>query len=962
MPISIPSTEIISEEDYKKVEVLGLLPTDRDPSAWLRMVARVFAAYKGVDVTKSISAYIDGFHILNSLDDIKNHNPGYYTFIIEKGACFIDDQFIGFKDNVLVKFPKLSFLPGHEYWIVLQYNWLMQADYPLAKFEVIPPDLFVEGEMLKIRGFRITTAGDIELLPEDLDDQFAQNFKKIFDLASEKVIDSLDSIKFQYVMYTPEENKIDPSCKSGDFVYLDYITGTYKPARSCTKRLDKAVGLYLKDITNNNDYIIHGGFVDFGNPRWKIDSKRIYLKNLEPGAEYYLADNCVIGDPANPFYDDTLQMESTDPGKISTKFYPGLVRVGYAVDHDKMYVQLDYTSEIDVQNILELFGDRERFDIRYQDYYRYYALLAEQEYIIDKLANENSLISDLVNEVEDLTSKITNQEITVVNNYNQFDTQKTAVDNSLNTDIFSESNKESFSNIFLKYSYNIQYHQFNYNWKNIFNEITVSLQNFWEILDEIHDNLDDTDSDSILYKSRFTNYSSTSDIKNIVQNFKADCGSLANLITYLEDIVNSSSKVNINDSRLNISISGLDSLLTQYTNYTNKSVSTSTFKNYLDSIYKLDSGNETGYLITILKAIDNIYYNMFFIDIQNLFFKLFDISNYNVFSYTFSIDNIRHTFYKVDRDLNTNLIFDRSQNENDTTYSLISGTDYNENSTEDTISGTYTASQNITNYIDPKFSNYIKKSISKFLQIANKLSSIIYYLISVVKTTKDFLDIMSATESNINNTSNDYNSIETRFNNIESKTETLLSNYQDLQISVIDLYRLKKQKEAINNYLSKLSQTKEDLINRNVELNEEITNLKNALGKDLDFNIPTLSIFMINNYQRIIYNYTYITNRLKIKYKERKVIEDRIEIARNARTEVLSKVPVNKALDEQLKYIIDSYQALLDEINNEITTLTDEYNKIRTTYLGLDPIAHDDPNFDDGGYAVFDLDCLDTVE
>jgi hypothetical protein len=969
----IPSYEIISENDYKQVEVLGLLPTDRDPSAWLRMVARVFAAYKGVDVTKSVSAYIDGLHILNDEDNIVNYDPAYYTFIIEEGACFIDDQFIGFKDNVLVKFPKLQFLPGHEYWLVLQYNWLMQADYPMAHFEVIPPDLFNDSEMLKVRGFKINNDGSFQLLPDDLDDQFAQNFHKILNLAAEKVMDSVESVRFQYLNYDPEENKIDPSCKSGDFVYMDYVSGKYKPARSCTKRLDKAVGLYLKDITNNKDYIIHSGFVDFSNPRWNIHPDRIYLKNLEPGAEYYLADNCIIKDTVNPFYDDELQMQSVDPGKISTKFYPGLVRVGYAVAHDQMYIQLDYTSEIDVQNILELFGDKERFDIRYQDYYRYYALLEDQQFIIDYLTKTNDTMATLTDEIEDIQDEISSTETTFVDNYVVY----TAKDDSLNNKINAFDNKDNYEKSLLRYSYNIQNNMMNnlYN-ENLFKFISDIAYNVRVELEGYVSGVFDTnssDSSNIINsnkKSNFDNSGSTSNpdgnyLKVSLNNVYSDVDNLTKTIKFFDLLLKDENKINAPD----FGASNLDSLTTKIKEYKNHSINTSSFIDYLNGLYnKTDSGEETGYLVKIRKKLYE-YLTDLQIDFKPVIYYIYDTSNYSNFTFTYTMNKFEHTYYEITNSFTTDEIFTRDTNNteyeaypSDDYYSLKSGTDYTENSTTNSLSGTYTASDDIYNYFKIEGYSDLREYYEKTIMKSLKVLALVEMVIEIIKNLKEklleyintegIIDSVSAFEDNINNS----------ISEIKTKTNEFLDSYRDVLNTAIKLENLRNQNDFLNKILNKLNSDYDDYNALLLQIQNDITNLKNALGKDLDFNIPTKSIFMISNYQRIIYNYTYITNRLKIKYKELKVVNDRIEIAHKARTKVQSKVPVNENLLEQLNYIIDSYTALKNEIENEIKSLTDEYNKIRTSYLGLEPIAHNDPNFDDGGYAVFDLDCLDTVE
>ena len=959
------ATELLSKTDYKQVEVLGLQPTDRDPSDWLRMVARVFAAYKGVDVTKTIAAYIDGFHILNDINDIKNHNPGYYTFLIEKGGCFIDDQFIGFKDNLLVKFPQENFLPNTEYLLVLHYNWIMQADYPLAYFEVIHPDLFVEGEMLKIRGIKMTKDGEITLMPDDLNDQFANNFSKLLNLTSQKVMDSLDGTKFQYLVYDPDENKIDTSVKSGDFVFLDYITGTYKPSRSCTKRLDKAVALYLKDITNNKDYVIHGGYVNLGDPRWNIHPDRIYLKNLEPGSEYYLADNCIIKDSVNPYAEDTLNIDSVDPGKISTKFYPGLVRVGYAVEHDKMYIQLDYTSEIDVQNILTLFGDKERFDIRYQDYYRYYALLEQEDFYQKLISNENDNLTSLINLDNTLINDISTHDITFINNYNTYKSKKESLDKFI-TDYDEEVD---FEDIQMKYSYNAQYNSLEklYN-EGLFKNIHDSILEYYNDLSDI---LSDIDATVTTYKldnydkSGSTNNTDGNYIKMRIDNFQADIGYIANRVSTLKNILYGDS--NVSDSDLNIS--KLTPYFTVINDYRTKNINTTTFLNYSKSFYNIEVKNgkptETGFLKNILDKLKGKITDLK-TDFQDIIYDIFDKTNILNFVYSINLPTFTHTLVEVQNTYDaTKSIFNydelTTELSNDK-YSLVEKTDFTNSSTSRTYSSNHSANSNISNYFKHQGFDKLLKKYEETIIIYMKITSQIKILQSLILSINNLYNYYSDTESSIDDVSTQYSDIDTNFESYSNKKEDLLTYFQKTIIEEIDIYSLNEEKD----YIEKLLKNQNDLItnyqNNLITIQSDAENLKQALGTDLDFNIPTKSIFMISNYQRIIYNYTYITNRLKLKYQDQKVVKDRIEIAEKARSKVLSQVPVNKALDEQLKYIIASYNALLDEINNEIQTLTDEYNKIRNEYLGLGPIEVGDKNFDDGGYAIFDLDCLDSVE
>ena len=74
--------------------VVGLNPDDRMPNDWLRMVARVFAAFRKAPLESSIVVYIDGLNI--SIDSYVNDKA---SIKITPGQAFVDDQFIGFTEN-----------------------------------------------------------------------------------------------------------------------------------------------------------------------------------------------------------------------------------------------------------------------------------------------------------------------------------------------------------------------------------------------------------------------------------------------------------------------------------------------------------------------------------------------------------------------------------------------------------------------------------------------------------------------------------------------------------------------------------------------------------------------------------------------------------------------------------------------------------------------------------------------
>jgi len=206
----------------------------------------------------------------------------------------------------------------------------------------------------------------------------------------------------------------------------------------------------------------------------------------------------------------------------------------------------------------------------------------------------------------------------------------------------------------------------------------------------------------------------------------------------------------------------------------------------------------------------------------------------------------------------------------------------------------------------------------------------------------------------------------TNIDNNLNTWENALIDFSDKKrtadLDKLKLENLKSLKNYLNDYLNELNTLNSANVSNMAEIQTEINQKQAALGEDLDENNPIKSIFEISNYQRIIYNYTYITQRLKIKYFERKIIDDRIEIIDQKLIEVTSQVIVDQGIVTDLQNLRASYSALQEQINFEIKTLTEEYNKIRTTYLGLEPISDDNPDFDDGGYAVSNLDCLETAE
>ncbi len=118
--------------------LVGLQPDDRTPSDWLRMVARVFAAYRLTPLEQSIVAYIDGFHLT-----LENEAFPEAIIGITDGQAFVDDQFIGFNNTsdiqpeskVVVDISRMLY--DEIYSVVLCYTWVNIMPPQTPSFDVV---------------------------------------------------------------------------------------------------------------------------------------------------------------------------------------------------------------------------------------------------------------------------------------------------------------------------------------------------------------------------------------------------------------------------------------------------------------------------------------------------------------------------------------------------------------------------------------------------------------------------------------------------------------------------------------------------------------------------------------------------------------------------------------------------------------------------------------------------------
>lgn len=141
--------------------VVGLQPDDRMPGDWLRMVARVFAAYRAKPLEESIVVYIDGLNLT-----LNSHINNIANVGITGGQAFVDDQFIGFLCSSTFEFDSSWLIPDEVYEIVLQYRFIHQFPNPEPHFMIVHKDNVNHEEML-ILGHAVKDTNGILTITDD---------------------------------------------------------------------------------------------------------------------------------------------------------------------------------------------------------------------------------------------------------------------------------------------------------------------------------------------------------------------------------------------------------------------------------------------------------------------------------------------------------------------------------------------------------------------------------------------------------------------------------------------------------------------------------------------------------------------------------------------------------------------------------------------------------------------------
>lgn len=247
--------------------IVGLQPDDRMPHDWLRMVARVFAAYREVPLEQSIVAYIDGLEL-----SLKSFVDPMVTIAVSPGQAFVDDQFIGFEQESDLRF-NINYLQQDlekRYWVVLQYRWINMSPPREPHLYLIyndfdnpsdPANGYNSQEML-ILGYVVRRQNDIDIIDEKKP-WYEELFKK---MTGDAEVD--DKSQLPYAGVINEDGSENPGI-------------TYEVPREGTMDIGWALDFHHV-LGNNVDYNVRLHTVDGDNTNIYINDRTIISQTNGP--------------------------------------------------------------------------------------------------------------------------------------------------------------------------------------------------------------------------------------------------------------------------------------------------------------------------------------------------------------------------------------------------------------------------------------------------------------------------------------------------------------------------------------------------------------------------------------------------------------------------------------------------------------------------------------------------------
>lgn len=962
-------------DDFGEIDIVGLQPDDRLPNDYLRMVARIFAAYRESPLEKAVVAYIDGFQI-HAVDNTVDQT---YDFTINGGSCFIDDQFVGFLDNMFIQEPYSTFVAGRDYSIVVYYEWINITPpmRPIIKFVTYEgPESIDDQTMLEIGRFTITPQREFIMHPQDLTGLYLRNFVKLFSNIEENILENIDLFKFQYIIIP--DSAISPETSSGDFVFFDFIDGYYKPARACTKQFDKAIGLYLRNKSSGSNYLIFSGIVEIDPEKFELDADHIHLVNLEQGATYYLEDGCTetdkykLGSVRQQYVDKTLfpdpgelgvyyidsstdvawvwnpnktkldidgnplldvngeiikgdydvaspQPELEDKrGKITKRFFPSTVRIGFAIDHKTLSIDMDFSSELNVMNILEIIGNSVLFKEHYDAYKAYY------EYI-SKIALSGSWIAEMQTEIDEVNIELQN------NLQNQTTLTTTVSDKQTTFNDFSEtyivSDSELATNLGLALTGVGKIQMDNQNWESIKSmgyqlaaEVFATATSAQEKLEAFDAFISDPNNLDI-------NKISESEIKIQAQILSS------NLNNFFTNTFNGS----FGQGYAFYDVFYMDVLNIASTSYQQglAEKNANTIANILDIVrpwyYAMKPYFEYDYAQNNIDNYQNLY-----ADISNVVEKLIFFNAPRIQTPPSAVGSFNGQAGIIDADFRTIL-------------KLVNDLNYYWNKLFNSIT---------------LFYNYNNITLYPFLNDAQFTSS----------------NFPTREQDNINASTQNQNKLITYVDERITYHNNKQALYKQLKIAENQLdeitYEISEAYERLGVVADKIASVDNEIQGWQIEK----SGLENQDGiyARLEQEQPISSIYYLSNLQRVQYNYTYLTIRLKTKYTILRNVHSNISRIDQLIIELGDQVLADQVLLSELIRLKNSYNVVAQQLTVEIESMRAEYNRIRNEYYGLPPIAQGDETFDENpafdangnpiaevaafAYANPDLQCLAITE
>jgi len=917
-------TTIKKLSDYNDIEILGLEPKDRTPHDYLRMVAKVFSTFRNIDPQTTVAAYLNGFVSTALQDEDK------IIFNITKGAALVDDQFIAFTDDIKIIKDSGEFIQNKEYYLVLHYQYSTQYITNPATFEFRPAkeDAVDTGTDLPLLKFIIKD--NLEVFPQNLDDKYLENYTKLFGLLENNVIDKLDISSFQSIQITADKlfvdsdatSKKDLSTKSGDVVFLD-IDQLYKPAIACNRRNDKALGIYLYNPTSGVHQIVTNGMVDFSDG-FEIHKDNTLLVNLSGGENYYLLDGCS---------DSNYAFDKTDviAGKISPRFFPGTVRVGFAVDNKNFMVQFDFSADMDIKNIMEITGMPEEFQARFLIFLNYWRMVnnqgsiedaltelrIEKDKLVDARDKEHDDLSDSDDHLAELTELADNpttkvniseeqlekdfKHILATTKYDGEQILKFAISNDIKNSIPSYK------------SYNID---------------TISeIENVSSKLNHVLDNIK-------TYSTVLQKFKETDRLPAISETVE---GYWSFPITSLPSLIN----IHFDDgAKVGEKYSATHTTASNTTDSTQ--ASDDIYSKSITSV-QFFTNNIVNDLKTIMTSFDNTI-----VDIKNIINDIntcYDEIPKDLTKMTINhITRILEDIYlpKLSRDLN-----DKINGELKTLYSKL----FNHVLF---AKDTFYFIDKDDNDLDLLFLEDINSSLIRM----NSSLFTAHYVTDTITDIKTYVDNLSS-KLNVN----------TSFKN----TKTFIEDRNDLHDEIFtDHETMLKQREvseeiSLNvNELNIVIDKKQDAIdaleNQKTKNDKELKDNSNDLIVKLSQQKSVTSLFYVSDYERKVYNYTYMTIRIRTKHRNLEAILKNIDQIRAALNEVNAQVIVNEDLQKRLEKALRAYVSVKDALTLELTGLVLEYNTLRNQFGIDDPVGVDQFDFDDYGLSDPNLECFRSMD